>query len=205
MADTVGSAPVFVVLRVPARSLWRFHALLRRGFRVETALPCPLQDLLCDRLAIPSAYVTERIQTVFLDGRAVDDVAAAEVADGAVVALSAAMPGLVGATLRKGGTLTNLRSHLSYRKTGDQERAERVGRVTVKLFNLVCDELAPEVLGRGVLFPAGVFQNFFNASGTDLTADLEAVRINGAPLAAEDLSAHMPPDAPVCLTVGTTG
>ena len=205
MADSVGSAPVFVVLRVPARSLWRFHALLRRGFWVETALPCPLQDLLCDRLAIPPAYVTERIQTVFLDGRAVDDVAAAEVADGAVVALSAAMPGLVGATLRKGGTLTNLRSHLSYRETDIEGHSKRTGQATVKLFNLVCAELAPEMLGRGVLIPPGNFQEFVTDTGTDRLADLQAVLVNGAPLPPGSLSLKVPPDVPVRLTVTTSG
>lgn len=205
MADTVSNDPVFLALRVPARSLWRFHALLRKGFRVETTLPCPLQTLLCDRLGIPPAYVAERIQTVFLDGRAVDDVAAAVVADGAVVALSAAMPGLVGATLRKGGTLTNLRSHLSYRKTDPEERSEAAGRVTVKLFNLVCAELAPEMLGRGVLLPPGDFQRFAADGAAELEAELEAVLLNGVPLAAEDLPAHVAPAAPVRLTVCTSG
>jgi len=40
-------------------------------------------------------YVTQRISTIFLDGKPVDDIDTLLVRDGAVLSLSAAMPGLV--------------------------------------------------------------------------------------------------------------
>lgn len=196
-----------ISLDVSARALWRFHALLRKGFRVEEdRLPCPLERLLCDRLAIPLGYVTQRIQTVFLNGRAVDDIFAARVDDGATVALSAAMPGLVGATLRKGGRLTSLRSHISHRTNpGRDHPAAQAGQVTVKLFNLICTELAPDLLSRGILIPPGDIQAFLDDAWPDLASDCRATLVNGTPLGPGALADHIQPGTPVCLTVRTSG
>lgn len=54
-------------------------------------------------LGLPHFYVEERIQTLLLNGLAVDDPDTAVLESGARLALSAAMPGVLGATLRRGG------------------------------------------------------------------------------------------------------
>ena len=205
MTSSTAANRLWVDLTVSAASLWRFFALLRKGFLVETPLPCNLETLLCERLRIPAEYVAQRVQTVFLNGRAVDDVPTATVAHGAVVTLSAAMPGLVGATLRKGGKLTNLRSNISHRSTAAGRNAQRPGQVTVKLFNLICAELAPDFLGRGVLLPPDDFQDFLSDTWSETAADCSAARVDGQPLAAAGLPSAVPSGPAVALTVCTAG
>ena len=62
-----------------------------------------------------------------LDGKPVDDIGAALVQDGSTLALSAAMPGLVGATLRRGGAYSSFRSAITYHETGERLRAGEGG------------------------------------------------------------------------------
>jgi len=92
----------------------------------------------------------EKIQSLMLDGKPVDDIRSSLVHDGSTLALSAAMPGLVGATLRRGGAYASLRSGITYRET-EQASAPREGWVTVKIFNLLMAEMGPGLLRAGVL------------------------------------------------------
>ncbi|MDD3992703.1 MAG: hypothetical protein PHV70_11205 [Desulfobacteraceae bacterium] len=192
-----------VELVVTEADLWRFFGLLRQGILVTTHLPSSLQQLLLVALKIPDAYVRERIQTVFLNGKAVDDIQGASVSDGDVVTLSAAMPGLVGATLRKGGQLTNLRSSLSHRSLSTETEAVAPGMVTVKLFNLVCAELGPPFLGRGVLLPGGHFKAFLADVWPELAPACIGARIGEKPVEAAVLPESVAPGAMVRLKVGT--
>jgi hypothetical protein len=185
------------------RELWRFFTLVRGGFLVRTAVPCPLQDLLCQRLEIPADYVAERVQTVFLNGRAVDDLSTAVVDDGAVVALSAAMPGLVGATLRKGGTLTSLRSSLSLRPSATGPTPTRPGGVTVKFFNLICADLGPGFLARGLVLPADTLGRFLNDMAAERFADGLGLRSRERPISLPALSEAVARAETVRLSVRT--
>ena len=197
--------PLGVALTVSAQSLWRFFALLRKGFWVDTRLPCSLETLLCERLRIDPEYVARRVQTVFLNGRAVDDVPTATVADGAVVTLSAAMPGLVGATLRKKGRLTSLRSNISHRSAAGDGGGQRPGQVTVKLFNLICAELAPDFFDRGILLPPGDFTDFLADTWSQMAADCRAASVDGRPLPAAGLPTALTYGPAVVLTVRPVG
>lgn len=192
-----------VDLVVAEADLWRFFGLLRRGMLVSAPLPASLQGLLQETLEIPEPYLNERIQTVFLNGRAVDDIRAAMVTDGDVVTLSAAMPGLVGATLRKGGQLTNLRSSLSHHPLSAGVQAILPGVVTVKLFNLVCAELGPAFLNRGVVLPARHFQEFLTDTWSELVPACLAVRVQDEPVAPEALPASVTAGCVVRLKVAT--
>ena len=62
------------------------------------------------QLGISESYLNERVQTIFLNGRAVDDLFGEVVGNNSTIALSAAMPGLAGAVFRKGGMLSSLRN-----------------------------------------------------------------------------------------------
>ena len=126
-----------------------FTPLLTKGIRLMACLECSLKELLCDQLGLAEDYLENRVQTVFLDGHPVDDVGRATVGEGATVALSAAMPGLAGAVLRKGGTLAALRKDITYR-SDSTEHEICDGSVTVKLFNMTTREIGPLFLKRGV-------------------------------------------------------
>jgi hypothetical protein len=135
-------------LRKPLFSL--FLPILQTGFQVEVASGINIRDLLCENFKIDVDYLEDRIKTIFLDGKPVDDVCTALLKDGSVVALSAALPGLVGSTFRRGGVLAAFRNDITHREdvtaAGNSDR----GRVKVKLFNLLAGELGPGFLKRGV-------------------------------------------------------
>lgn len=142
-----------VKVSVGAEALRLFFPLFQEGITVEAVTGFSVKAFLCDQIGLEPRYVEERISTVFLDGMPVDDIDAALLHDGALLALSAAMPGLVGATLRRGGYYAPMRSAISYRRT-DVPASVRKGRVKIKLFNTVMEEAGPQFLRQGIVVPA---------------------------------------------------
>ena len=136
----------------PAGTLPAFRTLFQQGVGVSIQTGTSLEDLLCGQWQIDRDYVMNRISTLFLDGKPVDDLPAAVVRDGATLALSGAMPGLIGATMRRGGVLASFRSGITYRSGAETSGSSR-GRITLKLFNLLIDELGPGFLARGIWVP----------------------------------------------------
>jgi hypothetical protein len=142
------------VVQLSADQLNTFFPLLQKGVTVPADVGCTLESLLCDQFAIPAEYVTDRITTIFLDNRPVDDLDRTLVQDGSRVTLSAAMPGLVGATMRRGGFYAALRQGISHVMDRGAAAAES-GTVRIKLFNLLLEELGPLVLARGLILEPG--------------------------------------------------
>jgi hypothetical protein len=143
-----------LVLTMTPDQLTTFFPLLQKGVTVPATVGCTLKSLLCDQFAIPADYVTDRITTIFLDNRPVDDLDRTIIQDGSRVTLSAAMPGLVGATMRRGGFYAALRQGISH-VTDSGAAAGESGTVRVKLFNLLLAELGPLVLARGLILDRG--------------------------------------------------
>lgn len=152
--QTVVSGMATMTLHLPMEQLNTFFPLLQKGVNVPATVGCTLKSLLCDQFAIPADYVTGRITTIFLDNRPVDDLEHTIIHNGSRLTLSAAMPGLVGATMRRGGFYAALRqgiSHVSESGTA----ADESGTVRLKLFNLLLAELGPLVLARGLVIVQG--------------------------------------------------
>ena len=112
---------------------------------------CSLWSFLTGELGIAPAYVKERITTIFLDGEVVDSLEEAVVRDGSLLALSAALPGLAGATLRRGGFYSAMRSAITHGADSTPSAAGAAGAVRVKLFNLLIPELGPALLAHGIV------------------------------------------------------
>ena len=139
-----------LAFQLAAGQLNAFFPLLQKGVTVPATVGCTLKSLLCDQFAIPADYVTNRVTTIFLDNSPVDDLDRTIIQDGSRVTLSAAMPGLVGATMRRGGFYAALRQGISH-VTDSGAAAGESGTVRVKLFNLLLAELGPLVLARGLI------------------------------------------------------
>lgn len=138
-----------LTLHLPSEQLNAFFPMLQKGVEVPVIVGCTLKSLLTDQLAIPVNYVTDRITTVFIDNRPVDNLEQAIIQDGSRVTLSAAMPGLVGATMRRGGYYAALRQGISH-AAGNVTASGTLGTIRVKLFNLLLGELGPLVLAHGL-------------------------------------------------------
>ena len=108
-------------LTVEEDLLPRFCLLTGGGFIVGIDTGCSIQELLSGQLCVPADYVDNRIQTIFLDGKAVDEPKIAKVRPGSTIALSAAMPGIAGIMLRRGSPYAPMRSQISH-VNQDRER-----------------------------------------------------------------------------------
>jgi hypothetical protein len=127
----------------------RFLQLLQKGVKVTARIGSTVLSFLCDDLGVSPEYADKRIQTLFLNGKAIDNPDIALLNEDSILALSAAMPGVLGATLRKGGRYARMRSEISYQ---EQNKGISVheGFVLLKLFNLLPAEIGPSVLARGI-------------------------------------------------------
>jgi hypothetical protein len=142
-------SPWRLSITLKAESFAAFFPMVEKGVLMPVQVGASIKSLLCDQIGLSEAYVDERIQTSFLNGKPVDDLDAARVPDGSTLALSAAMPGLLGATMRKGSYYAQMRAGITHQeetKTTEQQE----GWVTVKLFNLLIREMGPVLLKRGV-------------------------------------------------------
>lgn len=157
-------APVWISFTLPVSEIPRFYPILQQGFMLKVRVGCPIKNLLCDQLGMDPAYVEKSIKTVFYDGKPVDDIDKAIIKDGTTLALSAAMPGLVGATFRRGGHLAPFRSQITHREAGGVV-PEGEGVVQLKLFNLLVRELGSKFLERGILVRWQNLKDFLDHQG----------------------------------------
>jgi hypothetical protein len=148
-----------LILTMKPGQLGEFFPILQQGFFVTAHVGCTLGRVLNRQWELSPEYVAQRITTIFLDGRAIDDVNGAIVREGSVIALSGAMPGLVGATMRRGGYYAAMRGSITYRETGT-DHVDRIAPVRVKLFNLLLPELGPDFLRRGMILGATELAEF---------------------------------------------
>ena len=143
-----GSYP-HLALIVDGQLIARFFLLLQQGVKIRRRTGCSVDAFLREEIGAAPKTI-EKIQSIMLDGKPVDDIRSALVHDGSTLALSAAMPGLVGATLRRGGAYSSLRSAITYHERG-AAGAPGEGWVRIKIFNLLMAELGPDLLRKGVL------------------------------------------------------
>ncbi len=108
-------SPGNVSLTIDTSLIPAFSQLLQNGFWLKGDVECSVKSFLCEQFGIEPEYLEKRIQTIFLDGQPVDDVKTAILRDGATLSLSAAMPGLAGAVMRKGGFYARMRDQISYK------------------------------------------------------------------------------------------
>jgi hypothetical protein len=180
-------------LNVAGDKIHFFFSLLRHGFMVETPVGGSVKALLNNILGMDDNYVEDRIKTIFLDAKPVDDINTACINDGSVLALSGAMPGLAGATLRRGGQLASFRGSISCRSDGENALSQE-GHVVVKLFNLLVNDLGPIFLKQGVLIEKTQLEDFFDSRPVDFWPSLKSAYLNSQKISMDTWSEIKFPD-----------
>ena len=179
----------------------RFAPLLGGGFLLSGTADDSMEAFLQNEAGIAADYLKERVQTLFLDGRAVDDPAAAVVTDGSVISLSAAMPGLAGAVLRRSGRYAAMRRPISHEGGGTAvDRRARI-TVTLKLFNLIARELGPGFLAGGIRIDGGGLRDFLERQGRWLWTEGDTAALDDREVAPADVSRLLPGHGRVWLQV----
>ncbi len=124
--------------------------ILQKGVMVRALTGITVRRLLENELKLSQDIIDNQIATVFLDGRPVDNIDSAIVRDNSEIALSGAMPGFVGATMRRGGYYSAMRAGITH--TDENLAIEtNQGLVKIRLYNSLIDLIGP------ILFSSGFF------------------------------------------------
>lgn len=183
--DGIKSYPS-VALLVDAELMPHFLLLLQQGVRIRSRIGCSISLFLREELGATPATI-EKIQSIILDGKPVDDIEDAMLKQGSVLALSAAMPGLVGATLRRGGAYSSLRSAITYHEN-KHDCSPGEGVVSIKLFNLLIAELGPGLLQKGIIIsPVSLF-SFIAEQLPDLWEHCRQATLDGRSVPGSELA-----------------
>lgn len=194
--------PTPILLTARPHICEKFCLLTGSGFRIQARLGCSVRQLLCGQLGIRHSYLDHRIQTIFLNGRVVDDPDAAMVAPGSTIALSAALPGIAGAVLRKKSRYAPMRSRLSYADSNSDLGPEIEGDVILKLFNLLQRELGPQFLRCGIRIPGRALGDLLKRRWDAFRAGIIEVEESGEKVAPSALLDANWTNGEVLLTVG---
>jgi hypothetical protein len=159
-----------------------FRPIFQAGFLFRCQVGQNIADFLFRQLSLEKEFVEKRISTVFLDGQCVDNITSATLNDGSIVAFSSALPGLVGATLRRGGFYACLRDSITYR-IADKSVDMRQGIITIKLFNLLMEELGPVFLKRGIIMSRSAIASFFQTQKEGFWKEIKAVHLESMSIA----------------------
>jgi len=156
----------------------KFFQLLQKGVKVRARVGSTVLSFLCDDLGLSPEYVDKRIQTLFLNGKTIDNPDTAVLKEDSTLALSAAMPGVLGATLRKGSYYARMRNEISH-----QEQSQGItvheGFILLKLFNLLSAEIGPAVLGRGLWMKGEELNHFLRELHDELVAKCSEAKLDG--------------------------
>jgi hypothetical protein len=168
-------------LQVNPKLIPIFFQLLGQGFSINIQTGATVKDLLCKQLGIQEDYLAQRIQTIFLNAKVVDDIASAIVAEESTLALSGAMPGLVGAILRSGGYYAAMRKRISHEESKSSSQVLSA-KITLKLMNIVAKELGPIFLQQGIWLKGQTLREFIERRMDDLKAGCRACELDRKPI-----------------------
>jgi len=181
----IQTPPPALLLKVNGEAVPLFTTLLQSGVEVKTAGGQPLGALLGGFPGFSADYLSDRVQTIFLDGTAIDDLTVPLGRDHQVVALSAAMPGLAGAIFRRNSFHAALRTATGGKAT---PAVSTMITVTVKFFNSIALEQGPALLAGGVVVNRATLVSFF-AGRPGLDKNIVQAELGGLKIDPHELSA----------------
>ncbi len=155
-----------------------FQPIFQSGFFFRCQVGRSIEDFLLRQLVLNREFVGEKVSTVFLNGQCVDDFSSAILKNGSVVAFSSALPGLAGATLRRGGPYACLRSSITYCEEEIPAPVQE-GTITVKVFNLLMEELGAVFLEKGITISCSVLVEFLLLQKENFWGEVKAVHLEG--------------------------
>jgi hypothetical protein len=154
-----------------------FSLIFQQGVILKVRTGVTLKDFLCLSLGLSSDYIENRIATIFIDDKPVDNLDTSHIKDKSTISLSAAMPGLVGATMRRGGFYASFRNTITYSDEGAGSQTN--GIVRIKLFNVIIKEIGANLLERGIYISNDDIKLIINDKGNDFLNNCAYILFNG--------------------------
>lgn len=186
-----------LTLKVSSGSLPLFTTVLQSGIEAKTESGISLGRFLGSFPGFTADYLADVVQTIFLNGTAVDDLTISLAGERPVLALSAAMPGLAGAIFRKNSFHAALRTETGSGKADPQQKNIIV---TLKLFNSIAKDRGEELLQRGVCLQAGILADFLTRR-PNLRQDIRSIRLNDGSIDEADLDRMLAGHDRILLTI----
>jgi hypothetical protein len=177
---------VTITLAPTTEQISRLCTLMHNRCYIKVECGKTMRDLLCNQLQIPFEYVKDDIKVIFLEASPVDNIETAIIKDGATLALSAAMPGLVGAAMRRDGELNWLRSGITYHEEETALKVEQ-GLIKLKLFNKVMADLGESFLRRGVFLSSKYLSEFLTRFTPDFWNEFGPITKNNEIITSQEL------------------
>jgi len=175
-----------------------FATILQAGIAIETRSGETLGAFLNKLCGFSTNYIIDEIQTIFLNGTAIDDLETPLTGDSPVLALSAAMPGLAGAIFRKNSLHAALRTTLAEQQTA---RPGQTGiTLSLKLFNSIARDRGPALLAQGVSIKSANLLGFFTTNPA-LLDHLRQIDLDGKEAGRNELTAYLQEERFLKLTV----
>jgi len=184
--------------QVKPRSLLLFTTVLQSGIEANAESGTSLGRFLGGFPGFTAEYLADVVQTIFLNGTAVDDLTIPLTGARPKLALSAAMPGLAGAIFRKNSFHAALRTDTGSRTSGSQQNDTIT--VTLKLFNSIARDRGEELLQRGVCLQTDILADFL-ARRPNLRQDIRSIRLNSENIDKADLDRILAGHDRILLTI----
>ena len=186
-----------VTITSPPDTISMFATVLQAGIKIQCPPGVTVGKFLHSLPDFSMEYITEVIETIFLDGNPVDDLEDTFSAPNQTLALSSSMPGLAGAILRRNSFHAALRSKT---KTIATSNYRENTTVLVKLFNTVAQARGPRLLKDGVIISAERLDKLFTARHTLLERSID-IEYLGKHLSASELITLLQGSTDICLTI----
>lgn len=191
-----------ISLLVGSEVLSSFTTLLQSGIYLSAPQGTEIGTLLTILPGFTEEYASQRVQTIFLNGLPADDLQQRLFGTEAVLALSAAMPGLAGAIFRKGGAHAPLRTETAGELSGTNTNNHPI-KVRLKLFNMIAVERGIEILADGCIIMASALGKFLTYR-PPLLAAIKEITMNDKNIDPHTLTSLLQSEKMIALTIRST-
>ena len=185
-------------LAVVPDALPLFTTVLQSGMEIKTTNGETLAKFLSNFPGFTAEYLANTVQTIFLNGTAVDDLSLPLTGSNPILALSASMPGLAGAIFRRNSFHAALRTETKSLKSGTVQQDSL--SVTLKLFNSIARDRGEELLKLGLSIKTDLLANFLSKRA-NLNQYIIKIQLAGKELNREDLLRVLPKYSKVNLCI----
>lgn len=135
-----------------AHATWKY--LTQSPSEVAADIGDSMMNFLTQRLEFDAEYIDAQVKTIFINGKPVDDLDAANIPAHARIALGAVAPGVAGMTMARNSPISGMRSGITYQNAEPVQKITE-GTVTLLLFNAIMEDKGLQILKKGVTIPAG--------------------------------------------------
>ncbi|MCX8110306.1 MAG: hypothetical protein N3D15_03535 [Syntrophorhabdaceae bacterium] len=178
-------------ITVSMRAIPVFLTLLQEGVTLKGNIGISVRDAIKEHLGITDEYIDKKVSTILLNGSVVDDMDRATIDEGSVLALSGAMPGLVGATMRTHSPYASFRNVITY-KEKNRLSAVKKGVFQIKLFNVLLEDLGLGLLKKGILVNPERVRLILK---TQSKIDIKGISLDGMSLGLDELDKRLSDEA----------